>query len=226
MRLDVLVVGLLLVGCSDAFTGDDGQGGADGTGGSSTSSGTGGAVSFTEGCSDGSRELFDETTQEPNIAGCEGGFSVPGVTTPESREPACDRKAGNNSENASGDGCSVADLCAQGWHVCDGDNDVTASVIGSTPCPSSTDPTFWITRQATDGSKQCVTGGVNNVVGCGTGVGEPAQKSCAPLNTMMLFSHCEALTAWDCGTATEGTNESQVVTKSAFDQGGVLCCRD
>ncbi|RLB65670.1 MAG: hypothetical protein DRI90_01395 [Deltaproteobacteria bacterium] len=226
MRFSALACCLLLVSCGTDFTGDEGQGGDGGTGGSSTSSGTGGSTTASAGCSDGSRELFTDLSAQPDIAGCEGGFSVPGVTTPASRELPCNREAGNNSENATGEGCSVADLCAVGWHVCDSDADAAASLKGTKTCPTTAQPTFWITRQATDGSKQCVTGGVNNVVGCGTSVGEPAQQSCTPLNTMMLFSHCDALTAWDCGTATEGAHESQVVTKSAYNQGGALCCRD
>ena len=226
MRLAALTSCLLLASCGEAFTGTDGQGGDDGTGGSSTSSGTGGSSTVSAGCSDDTRELFIDLDGEPNIAGCEGGFSVPGVTTFESLQLLCNREAGNNSENANGEGCSVADLCALGWHVCEGKKDVAESLTKTTACPPTAEPTFWITRQATDGSKQCVLGGVNNVVGCGYLVGEAAQASCSPLNIMMLFSHCQALTAWDCGTSSEGSNESQVVTKSAFDQGGVLCCRD
>ncbi|MBW2454351.1 MAG: hypothetical protein JRI68_07565 [Deltaproteobacteria bacterium] len=224
MRLLALIGCLLLASCGDSFTG--GEGGGGGTGGTSSSSGTGGSTSGTPGCSDGTRELFDDLTAEPRIAGCEGGFSVPGVTTQESQELACDRKAGNNSENAAGEGCSVADLCAAGWHVCESAADVAASLTSAIACPETPNPSFWITRQATNDTTDCVNGGVNNLVGCGSEAGEDAAPSCSPLDTMMLFSSCQSFSGWYCGTANEGTHESQVVTKSIFDQGGVLCCKD
>ena len=60
---------------------------------------------------------------QPNIAGCAGGFDVPGVTTAASMQPNCGRISGNSSINPQGTGCSVEDLCSEGWHVCTGAED-------------------------------------------------------------------------------------------------------
>src|ERR1043166_4724932 len=73
------------------------------------------------GCSDGTREALASFA---TIAACAGAWSVQGVI--EDVAPACARAAGNTGTNVAGTGCNVADLCAEGWHVCHGKDDVAA----------------------------------------------------------------------------------------------------
>ena len=126
------------------------------------------------GCSDGQREGFIDRFKYPNIAGCSGGWSVPGVlvSTPgfapycptlplyDSLTPACERNAGDDSANPRGTGCNVADLCAPGWHVCSTAGDVAAS--SPTGCDgattSSSPPLFFVTRQTGTGYGVCASG--------------------------------------------------------------------
>ncbi|MEC9073032.1 MAG: hypothetical protein VX938_11650, partial [Myxococcota bacterium] len=77
------------------------------------------------GCSDGTREGFLNTETFPKIAACGGGWSVPGIHHGDG--PSCGRVSGNSSANSDGLGCNVEDLCAEGWHVCHGDEDVVES---------------------------------------------------------------------------------------------------
>ena len=132
------MLGMLLVACGGSEVNPlmgDGSGGSDGTSGDATSMDSGvsdapvmddaadarmdmGIIVSPIGCSDGTREAFTNMGTHPNIAGCSGGFSVAGVTTQNSMSPQCNRGAGNSSGNTFGNGCSVEDLCAAGWHVC------------------------------------------------------------------------------------------------------------
>jgi len=73
------------------------------------------------GCADGSREGYVDAFAYPAIASCGGAWDIAGVYND---GPACDRAAGNDGTNADGVGCNVEDLCAPGWHVCNGPNDV------------------------------------------------------------------------------------------------------
>ena len=79
---------------------EPGAGGATATGPTTATatSGSGGAPPVsTAGCSDGTREGFTDVAKFPRIAGCSGGFSVPGVLV--TLAPACARIAGNSSPN-------------------------------------------------------------------------------------------------------------------------------
>ena len=90
--------------------------------------GAGGAPSVVvslPGCADGTREAFVNVVRFPSIAGCAGGWTVPGVLTPASMLPACARAAGNSGLRPNGAGCTVEDLCALGWHVCLGARELT-----------------------------------------------------------------------------------------------------
>src|SRR5262245_43793563 len=92
------------------------------------------------GCADGTREAYVDEQAFPDVAGCSGGFQVPGVTTPESQAPQCDRMAGNDGSNAVGSGCSVADLCAEGWRVCESADDLgMSSSTGRCPGPEESE---------------------------------------------------------------------------------------
>jgi hypothetical protein len=127
------------------------------------------------GCSDGTREGF---TAYPGstIAGCSGGWTVPGimldnpthpaqcptVTTHDTVDPACGRNAGNSSPNPNGSGCNVADLCAAGWHVCQTAQEVALNSptgdCSSALAAGDPTPLFFATRQSSDGCLVCATG--------------------------------------------------------------------
>ncbi|MFL5351977.1 Kelch repeat-containing protein [Archangium sp.] len=126
------------------------------------------------GCADGQREGFVDQTKYPNIAGCSGGWSVPGVlpSTPgfasicptlptyDTVTPSCGRVAGDDSANPTGTGCNVADLCSPGWHVCNNEPDVaTNSPTGCNGATLAEDPAlFFATRQSSTGCGVCASG--------------------------------------------------------------------
>lgn len=174
------------------------------------------------GCADGEREAYDG---EENIAACQGGFGVLGVTTADSNAPACGRAAGDDGSDPGGQGCSVEDLCSAGWHVCRSAAEVrTKASTGA--CPPTTGTLFWLTRQAEDANGACVDSGNNNLVGCGAGVGRAAPTTCAPLSIELRYTDCQALSSWECGSSAEANLEADVVHKLNQTEGGVLCCTD
>ncbi|MFO0593620.1 MAG: hypothetical protein U0441_39125 [Polyangiaceae bacterium] len=195
------------------------------------------------GCSDGAREGFTDFEKYPYIAGCSGGFQIPGVLG-ELTAPACGWKAGNGSSNPNGIGCNAWDLCAPGWHVCGGAAEVAQdSPTGCDGVAPAQDPVFFITRQSGTGCGTCATGSdtssacatcscaggcaqtektSNDVFGCGT-IGEPP-SDCGVLNS---FSNdvCTALGyPWLCGS--DSCGEAHNVWKETATNGGVLCCAD
>ncbi len=216
-------------GTAGAGGGGAGAGGSAGaTGGTagSPSGGAGGATGGTgggivvdsAGCADGQREGYNSVSNFPNIAACAGGFDVAGVKTPASMSPQCNRGAGDDGGNPSGTGCSVADLCGQGWRVCVSGTEVATSA-GGAGCTSSNG--FWATRQSMSGSNCSLQPtAVNNVVGCGT-VGW--NFGCAGLNRTIRYDQCPA--GWSCGNSSNSQNEATIVTKPLASGGGVLCCR-
>ena len=147
------------------------------------------------------------------------------MSTPASASPACGREAGNSGANPAGQGCTVADLCAAGWHVCRSAVEVGAD-SGGVGCPPPREPPeLWLTRQTSMAMSAVCGDSDNNLVACGT-MGEPADGSCMPLERVVFFSHCDEA-GWSCGTAAEGDLEAAVVTKTMpVVGGGVLCCRD
>jgi hypothetical protein len=217
-------------------SGTGGQGGAttassSGQGGmatSSSSSGQGGGPTVDPiGCSDGTREYFADMASQPNIAGCSGGWSIVGVTTPGSMQPACNRVSGNDSSNPNGMGCSVEDLCAAGWYVCHGAGDVGAhSSNGQCEPSTGTTQTFWLTRQVQDDQGFCsAPPDTNNITGCGNLGGTPI-GGCDPLVVRMRNYDCIPTQFWACGTTqTGGTTEANIVRKDGPGEGGVLCCK-
>jgi choice-of-anchor A domain-containing protein len=220
------------------------------------------------GCADGQREGFVNTASHPNIAGCGGAWTIPGVSLfapaeapscpglvpQDTRNPACGRGAGDDSGNAAGAGCNVADLCAPGWHVCLDANDV-ARASGS-GCSGATQPgdspLLFLTRQSSSGCSQCATGSrtdaacssatcapgclqtehiSNDVFGCGNYGAATNPTACNPLDR---FSHnmCSFIAGqgWSCnepGPADDsGLCETFTIKHSNPSTGGVVCCRN
>ena len=202
-----------------------------------------------QGCSDGTREGFIPATGFPDIAGCSGGWSVPGILAcqPTTTSPACGRNSGNDSTNPPGLGCNVEDLCAPGWHVCASEAEVddktpTTGCSGAVPAGTAL---FFATRQSSNGCAVCATGtststccnGVtccggcaqtcstpNDVFGCGTHGVPLSNIPCGVLNRFS-GNNCLGLSApWSCGTSS--IQEALNVTKPGSNFGGVLCCKD
>ncbi len=178
------------------------------------------------GCSDGTREGFLDVALFPRIAACAGGWSLPGVVTPASRTPVCGRKGGDSSANPDGLACSVADLCAVGWHVCDSIIDVaTRSATCEGAVPPGSPEAFYATRQTAVGTACMVAIGENNIHGCGT-LGVAEDVTCAPLNRRLSHEVCGRAAPWECGGERESSVEASVVRKPGSARGGVLCCKD
>ncbi len=190
------------------------------------------------GCADGTREGFLATSGYPRIAGCSGGFALPGMPTP----AQCGNTSGNSSSNPNGNGCAAADLCAPNFHICFSSGDVannsSTGCTGSAPTPGL----FFACLESGPGCEIC--GGAqgepacsfpadcngcqgfgceNDVFGCGN-IGDTPDSSCGVLNE---FSNnlCGALPApWDCPNVNGGCSEFATVTKPGPGAGGVLCC--
>jgi hypothetical protein len=221
-------------GTGGEITSSGGAGGAaTGTGGGAGGmTGTGGAPPSPIGCADGTREAFTDANRFPSIAGCAGGWSIPGVLSVPSMTPACGRAAGNLSGNVNGDGCTVEDLCADGWHVCAGAAELTT--LGVT-CQQAAVPAigpgtgslFFVTRQRGRTLTACMPNdntGTNNLHGCGN-FGTAEDVRCAPpLDRQLTGANCTANPPWSCASSL-GTDEALLVTKPGAAGGGVLCCR-
>jgi hypothetical protein len=180
------------------------------------------------GCSDGTREGFVELTYWPDIAGCSGGWSVPGALGAGAAQPQCRRTSGNSSENPAGVGCAIADLCAEGWHVCAGPLEVASR--SATDCESAVPPgppLFFLVASAATPFGACTFDllATNDLHGCGD-LGKPELDGCSPLERRMDFAACLATGGvWSCGTYADHLNEAHLVTKRGPSQGGALCCR-
>jgi hypothetical protein len=180
------------------------------------------------GCSDGTREGFRDSSVWPVIAGCAGGFSQPGVIG--ALLPTCAMRAGDSSNNPAGIGCSAADLCTIGWHVClDGTDVKSHSPTGDCEgCVLAGEPRFFLVATGATSTGICTSDRTttNDLHGCG-GLGQPESGDCPPLDRRMGFADCLATAkVWSCGTAMQNTEEAAVVTKNGPTLGGVLCCKD
>jgi hypothetical protein len=145
--------------------------------------------------------------------------------------------SGDDSSNATGAGCNVADLCQVGWHVCASASDVVQHTAGTPSADAnacvasavagSTD--YFTTRQSGNGNGNCVAIGFNDTFGCGTLGATPVATSCPPL-TRFSNNLCSSLGApWSCATgpvSPADVNEAHNITKSGPANGGVMCCRD
>lgn len=213
-----------------------------------------GAPGNPSGCADGTREGFTSIPGYPDIAGCAGGWSVPGVTALVA--PACGRQSGNTSANRDGAGCASVDLCAAGWHLCRGKDEVAQKAHGScadaVPAGAANNSLFFAVAQASVSNTTCDTSGDNDVFGCGNlGIQLAAQKNCGVLTRALAstqagtcgFNEAEPhLGPWQCLGGVQGDlHEGAIVTKQGCpngsctydgqpvgnaDKGGVLCCRD
>lgn len=193
------------------------------------------------GCADGAREGFLDVAIYPDIAACSGGFQVPGLLG--ALAPACALGGGDDGSNPTGAGCSAADLCAAGWHVCASAAEVAerspTGCAGSAPSGAL----FFATRQSSPGCGlcasgtsldpgcngcECVTGCLqtdltsNDVFGCGTLGDVPGD--CGVLDRFSNNDCASLAPPWSC--ASDGCTEAHTVTKPGPSAGGVLCCRD
>ncbi len=219
------------------------------------------------GCADQTREGFRDVARFQRVAGCAGAWSVPGlhasppggpngcpgVRTYDTRVPHCGRRAGNSLRDPYGQGCSAADLCADGWHVCEGAVELTAVVPdGCAGAVNAGDPpVIFLTRQSSNGCGVCALGQrmdadcdalqctasclptsriANDLFGCGN-FGQLIETSCGPLNRSTT-NLCSALAGspWRCDAAgpedDNGLCEAYTIVKESPTHGGVLCCRD
>jgi hypothetical protein len=181
------------------------------------------------GCADGTREGFPDPAAWVGVAACSGGWSVPGLLDDRARAPQCARGAGNSGPNPQGKGCSVADLCAEGWHVCEGAADLARS--SPTDCESAIAPgyaAFFLVRAGASAQGLCNPDPrtANDLHGCGS-LGQPETEGCQPLERRLGFSDCQATGGvWACGASGEHLNEANLVVKTGATLGGALCCRD
>lgn len=186
-----------------------------------------GLACISSGCADGEREGFLDDLRFPDIAGCSGGWSLPGGDA--DGLPSCEREAGDDGPRPTGSDCDVDDLCADGWEVCSSPNAVLASLGGATSCDGLFDeaspPVFFLVAVAGEGGGRCSADGIDGVFGCGN-AGLPSDAgTCGPLNRTLnrpctLF---DGDAAWSCEGHIE--REFQSVVKSAPAGGGVACCR-
>ena len=181
------------------------------------------------GCADGTREGFTSVTAYPSIAGCSGAWTVGGVTR-STMAPTCARKGGNTSPNVEGNGCSAVDLCAGGWHVCRGKDEVAlkapSGCADAVPVGAPDKSLFFAVDQHSLSNSVCAAdpAGDNDVFGCGNlGTQLTPDKLCGPLNRALAsmnsnscgFNEAEPnLGPWQCiGTADSHLHEGAIVTK-------------
>lgn len=198
---------------------DDTSSGGESSSGPGASSSDDGPPLPDNGCADGEREAFEDEAALPDIAGCAGAWDVPGVLA---NIPYCDRQGGDDMFDPLGAGCSVEDLCGEGWHVCLDRIEVMDRGVAS--CNDHAfGGSFFATRQSGNGSDTCANNGVNDVFGCGD-IGHTMIVGCAPLNRSTANGCIELPEPWDCDTSL--SQEAEFIVKSGPEFGGVICCRD
>jgi hypothetical protein len=222
-------------GTGGSGTAGSGAGGSSAAGSGAAGSGAAGSAAADPGCSDNTREGFQDTTLYPDIAACSGAWDTPGLGSLDSETPQCDRRAGNDGDKPDGRGCSVADLCESGWHVCYNAHEVYVDTMGAgcddAVAPANGKSVFYVTRQHATGlvcEASENAAGTNNLYGCGN-IGSSADKvSCTPFTRMLRDSDCVNNSPWMCSDGPNGTSQDEydVVTKPGSSRGGVLCCRD
>ena len=182
------------------------------------------------GCADGTREGFRDYADWPGIAGCAGAFDQPGVIGAPDLPATCERAAGDTGNNQAGKGCSAADLCATGWHLCRNPDDVArhSASGGCEGCVQAGERRFFLVASGASAMGICTPDPTasNDLHGCG-GLGQPESDACAPLSRRMGFADCQATGGvWWCGDAQDSLREALVVIKPGAGLGGALCCRD
>ena len=211
----------------------DGAGGGPDAGADAPGDGaTDGAVVSPIGCADGTREGYLNVGGYPLIAACGGGWQVAGLLSATATTPQCGRQGGNSGAHPAGAGCSVADLCAEGWHVCRTALEVfqLAGDCKDAVGPAGAGHTFFVTLQRATGNTCPAANdvGTNNLHGCGN-FGSPEDRTCSPFMTMLQDTDCTANTPWLCPVTTSGSvthAEYETVTKAGSARGGALCCHD
>lgn len=183
------------------------------------------------GCADGTREGFVDQAAYPQIAGCAGAWDQPGIT-PDTVKPTCANQGGNSGPKANGIGCSSADLCAAGWHVCKAWPEVAQKspngCAGAVPADAKPKSLFFAIRQPSETGSKCGNwgDGFNDVFGCGNlGTELSPDKACGPLDRVLAstkpnacgFNEAEPnLGPWQClGSGKSDLSEGANVTKSA-----------
>ncbi|HEY2903642.1 MAG TPA: hypothetical protein VGL59_23865 [Polyangia bacterium] len=182
------------------------------------------------GCADGTREGLVDPIMYPAVAACDGAWAEPGLLSAPSRAPECNRAAGNDGALPSGTGCSAADLCADGWHVCESIGDLLAhgGQCADAVLPANGRRVFYATRQdgaclTTDAGIPAADGG--RIHGCGN-FGDD-DTACLTMGVVLSAPLCATNAPWQCSSLV-ATTASPVTTvvKSAADRGGVLCCHN
>lgn len=182
------------------------------------------------GCADGAREGFLDLGAHPSIAGCAGAWTVGGVTRAH-LVPTCGRAAGDDGSHREGTGCSAADVCAPGWHVCEGKTEVALRAPGgcgaAVPAGAPDKSLFFAVQQHSQSGSVCddARPEANDVFGCGNlGNALDASKNCGPLNRVLAstqanscgFNEAEPnLGPWQCnGGSDSHLMEGSLVTKA------------
>jgi len=180
---------------------------------------------LSNGCADGEREGFTDLGGFPEVAACSGGWDVAGMGA---EEPACGRGAGDDGDNTAGVGCTVQDLCAEGWAVCADADELAGALPDGASC-EDLEPTVGgrpLFASAQRGSNQvglsCDGMGTNDVFGCGA-PSMNLRANCAPFNRSIAGGEPAP---WSLGRrAAFNTTEWDVARKPGSARGGVLCCR-
>jgi hypothetical protein len=156
------------------------------------------------------------------VAGCSGAFDLPGMDTTSDAASPCHQQGGNDSVMfMTGNGCSAADLCASGWHVCRSYQEVLAGGAGA--CPDAGAAVGYFYASAQTGGVNCYANADkdNDVIGCGS-TGQGTFPPCAPFSASLSTQF--TFVPWNLGPA--ATQERTNVTKALSGGGGVLCCHD
>jgi hypothetical protein len=201
------------------------------------------------GCSDGTREGFRKIDSQPRIAGCAGGWSIPGLLSSAARTAQCGHRSGNSySVNPIGNGCSVADLCSPQWHPCNNGQDLLKHSPGG--CEGILSPgerAFFLVMTGASNMGMCYPEPSpdssadfilkNDLHGCGSNnIGLAESDQCSPLTRRMGFDECDKTkdmkeademgSVWNCGNSNQSLSEAEMVYKTGPSLGGVLCCKD
>lgn len=210
------------------------------------------------GCADGTREAFTDRTAFPHIAACAGPWAVPGIfpAVPPSTAAAC-ATLGNSSTSApaNGAGCASSNLCAVGWHVCNGGEVMPRTANAGCVATAFPSRTFFAASVSGPGCFRCalpsntVTGDRCTNAACADNCrSSTCSLDCRESDDLNNdFFGCGTIgygapTACDGLDRTPGNNceavpgttwrcegpaaESITVTKVGSANGGVLCCRD
>lgn len=168
------------------------------------------------GCAAGEAQGF---LGQKSISACAGAWSVAGVATEASYSRQCD-----SNGDADGQGCSVADVCAVGWHVCESATEVldASDNLGCNGVSDFSDG-FFVTRQSGPGSIIMSEDGTNDVFGCGQGAGVKSDNEKRGLNAFTHNKCSQVDGSWSCPGS--GYDEALTIVHNT-NVGGALCCRD